>query len=408
MIWRLVAAVAWCAIAPRALPAQAGSSHDASPLTLQDAIASALRNNLDLRIASSMVDSARAETHIARALPNPTLSAVPNSPFQYSATLSLDVGPQRTSRVRVSDLGARAAEWDVRESRRQVILAVDRAFLDVLLADARRQIVSSRRDVMLQMVAADSARVRAGDLPERALIRSQIELNRTETDRARAVIDAQAARLVLQGLMGKPVADTVLRIEGTLGFRPVTFDTVDVGTLTLANRPDVEASRARESQSVAAQQAARALVVPIPQLSYVRQFNGPFDSGHYFALGVAFELPVLNQYRAQQERANASHDAATYVRRRVESQAAREVQAALAEFRTQEVLIRRYESGVIDRMQQSVDATRYAYTRGAASLLDVLDALRTQQDLLIEYQTALHDYWVAAYTVEATTGVPVR
>lgn len=405
---RLVLVATLCALLPPGLQGQRANPVAGPGLSLHDAIDSALKNNFDVRAATSAADSARAEMRIAGALPNPTFSSIPNTPFQYSATLPLDVGPQRTFRVRVSDLGARAAESDVRESRRQVVLAVHRAFFDVLLADARREIVSARRDVMLQVVAGDSARVHAGDLPERALIRSQIEFIRAETDRARADIDARSTRLALQGLMGLSVADTALRIDGSLVYRPVAFDPDDAAILGISRRPDVLASRDRESQSAAAQQAARSLVLPVPQLSYVRQFNGPFDSGRYFALGLAFEMPILNQYRGQRERASAAHEAAGYARRRIEAQAAREVQAATLEFRAQQALVLRYEAGVIDRMQQNVDAARYAYSRGATSLLEVLDALRTQQDMLTEYRTALRDYWVAAYTVEATTGIPMR
>jgi len=405
MTHQFIVAAAFAAVFSGTAKSQVEGPRPAPGLTLRGAVDSALKNNLDLRTARSTGDSARSETRIARALPNPIVATVPNTPFQYSATLPLDIGPQRTFRVQVSDLGARAAQSDIRESARQVVLAVRRAFMDVLLADARREIVAGRRDVMRQLVVADSARVRAGDLPEGALIRSQIELIRAEADVERTGIDAQSTRLVLQGLMGVAVPDTALRVEGDLQYHDIDFDPDARARTALADRPDVMASRDRESQSVAAQEFAHSLVLPVPQLSYVRQFDGPFESGHYYAFGIGFELPILNQYGGQRERADAAHEAASYARRRAESQAVREIQTAIVEFRAQRTLVHRYESGVIAKMEQNVDAARYAYSRGATSLLEVLDALRTQQDMLTDYRTALHDYWVAVYTVEAATGV---
>ena len=408
MTFRHVILVACGVLLPVVLQGQASISRAPSGLTIDAAVDSALRHNWDLRMIAATSDSARAEKRIARALPNPTVAAVPNSPFQYAVTLPLDVGPQRTYRTSVSDLGARAARSDMREGTRQVVLSIRRAFSDVLLADAKRDIVSSRRDIMAQLVVADSARVRVGELPARALTRSQVELLRTDTDLARARIEAQSTRLALQGLMGVTEADTALVVLGDLDFRDLSFETAADAGSVLARRPDVESSRLRESQSEVAQKAARSLVLPVPQLTYVRQFNGPFDSSHYYAFGLGVEVPILNRYGGQRDRADAAHEAAGVARRRLEAQVARELQSTVVEFLAQRALVLRYQSGVIDRMALGVEAARYAYSRGATSLLEALDALRTQQDIMIEYRTALHDYWVAAYTLEAVRGVPPR
>jgi outer membrane protein, heavy metal efflux system len=394
-----LALLAACTVAPMHAGAQG--------LTLQRAIDSAFRNNPDLGVARSVSDSASSETRIARALPNPQYAVIPNTPMQYSGTIALDVGPQRIYRVRASDAGARAARMDVDEAARQVVLATGRAYYDVLLADARRAIVTDRRAIMRQLVLADSARVRAGDLPERALIRSVVELVRADADVARAAIDAQTARLTLQGLMGVASPDTALRLAGALTDPVAPMDTATAGDI-LGRRPDVVASRLREVQSVAAQRLASASVVPVPQLSVVRQYSAPFESGRSYALGVGVEVPLFNQYRGQRARADAGRDAAARARQRVELLASRDVQSAVAQFRAQQSLVARYQSGVIAKVEQNVEATRYAYSRGATSLLEVLDALRAQQDVLTDYYTALHDYLVAVAALDAAQGVVRR
>jgi cobalt-zinc-cadmium efflux system outer membrane protein len=325
--------------------------------------------------------------------------------MQYGATIPLDIGPQRHFRVRASTLGAQAARLDAQDSTRQIVLAVRRAFYDVLLADARREIVASRRALVRQLAAADSARVRAGDLSERALIRSEVELVRTEADLARVGVDAQMTRLALQALMGVTIPDTALRLAGGLRYREIAFDVDEALRVALANRPDAAASREREAQNAALERLASSAVVPVPQLSYVRQYGTPFESGRYYALGLGVEIPLLNQYRGQHDRAAAGRVAASFARRRIETQVNRDVRSALAEFRAHQALVRRYESGVLDKVRQNVEAARYAYAHGATSLLDVLDALRAQQDVLTEYNTALHDYWIAVYAVEAAEGM---
>jgi cobalt-zinc-cadmium efflux system outer membrane protein len=405
MRYRRVLSICTAVLVPLGVRAQTVRPSDAPGITLREAVDSALRRNLDLRIVRTLIDSARAESRIARALPNPSYAVIPNTPMQYAATIALDIGPQRLFRTRASDLGARAVRADVEDGARQVVFAVRKAYYDVLLADARRSIVGARRAIMRQLVAADSARVRAGDLPERSLIRSGVELVRADADVARTAVDAQTTRLTLQAVMGSTSPDTALRVSGDLSYRELAVDSGAAIETALARRPDVAASRTREQQSAATERLAASVVVPVPQLAYVRQYGAPYESGRYFALGIGVEVPILNQYGGQRERAAAGREAAGYARRRVEAQVVREVRASMAEFRAQRALVRQYESGVIAKLGQNVDATRYAYTRGATSLLEVLDALRAQQDVLTDYYTALHDYWVAVSALQAAQGV---
>ena len=46
-----------------------------------------------------------------------------------------------------------------------------------------------------------------------------------------------------------------------------------------------------------------------------------------------------------------------------------------------------------------------AYLLSQWSLLEVLDALRAQQDVMTDYYTALHDYWIAVAVLRAAQGV---
>ena len=51
-----------------------------------------------------------------------------------------------------------------------------------------------------------------------------------------------------------------------------------------------------------------------------------------------------------------------------------------------------------------LSTTRYAYRAGAASLLDLLEAVRTWLDTRGDYLTAVHDYWVNLYALDRAVG----
>jgi cobalt-zinc-cadmium efflux system outer membrane protein len=149
---------------------------------------------------------------------------------------------------------------------------------------------------------------------------------------------------------------------------------------------------------------AASLVIPTPQLSLVRQFSAPFGNGNFYALGLSFEVPVLNRYSADRERASAGATAARLSAQRAHAQVERDVLDAVTEFRAARDRAEQYCAGPVAKSAAAVDAARYAYSKGAASLLEVLDALRVDQDVQTEYVTALHDYWVSVYAVNAAVG----
>lgn len=394
---------------PQLLAAQmpAHPTSASHPLTLAEVLEVARRRSPDMGIAQATVDSARAESRVAGAWPNPVYAAIPNTPFQYGVTLPIDVGPQRLYRARASARGVDASRADQLDIARQVTFNVRRAFVDAVLADTLETISRERRDLVHQILVADSIRLRSGDLATRDLFRVEGELARADADLVRAHVAALNARLALQVLMGT-APDTTFAIAGDLHFVPLDIpdDSVLTG-LALAHRPDATASEVRVEQSRAQRRLAASSVVPIPQLSYVRQYSAPFESGRYYAFGIGLEVPVLNFYSGQRERAAAGEAAATFAQQRVKAQIRRDVTSASAVLRAQGALVQRLESGLLAKTDAAVAATRYAYSRGATSLLDVLDATRSQQDVRTDYFTALHDYWTSVYALNAAVGSDV-
>ena len=376
-------------------------------VTLPQAIAIALRDNPDALIARANIDSARGERRIAVALPNPTVSGMPNTPYQYGVSVPLDIMPSRLYRTRAASIGLGASTLDRSDLLRQLRLSVARAFLDVLLAQERRTLAQDRRASVLQVLVADSARVRAGDAPARNLVRSEVELARADAEHARAEVDVQVARGTLQAFMGVAHPDTGFVAAGSLAYRPLATPPESLAVLAFHNRADLNATEQRVQGSREMQHLAASLLLPTPVVSYVRQYTGPFESGHFYSFGLSFDLPILNLRGGERERAAAGVASAQFAHDRTGIVVQREVAAAEAEFRIQRALVERYESGLLQHMDEGLSAVRYAYSRGASSLLDVLDAVRSHDEVRSDYVVALHDYWVSVYALNAAVGIDV-
>ncbi len=77
---------------------------------------------------------------------------------------------------------------------------------------------------------------------------------------------------------------------------------------------------------------------------------------------------------------------------------------AYAALQANDEIIQLYRGGYVDQAKQSRDITEYAYKRGAASLLDFLDAERTYRSNQLAYRQALASYMTAVEQMRQAVG----
>ena len=377
--------------------------------TLERVLAVALRQNADILTARLRVDSAHGEQQIARAIPNPVLNSAPNQPWQYTVTLPLDVTPLRFLRTRAAGRGADAARSDVADVVRQVSFAVRQAFYDLMLAERQRELAGERREIFRQLLTADSTRLRSGDIAQRDVTRADVEYARAEADLLRADAQLHAARLTLQLLMGVAAPDTGFAVTGELAYRPVAIPVESLSAVAASLRPDVRAAQQRVAQSEALSTLAGRLWIPLPQVTFSHS-SGPFDRGELFsngtanAVGFGFTMPFLYWNGGERERSRAGLQQAQVASRRVQAQVATDLAMALDAYRSARGLAERYEGGLLAQADSALEMARYAYRAGTASLIDLLDAIRTYADTRADYNIAVHDYWVAVYGLDRAVG----
>jgi outer membrane protein, heavy metal efflux system len=372
--------------------------------TLDRVLATALQQNPDVVLARLAVDSARAEQGIARALPNPTYSVIPGTPFQQAAAATVDLGPQRIFRTQAAGRGTAATRFASADIVRQITFRVRQAFYDVLLADSLVAIARERRDIFRDLLAADSVRWTSGDVPERNVTKSELDLAGAEADLDRAVAQAHGARLTLQTLLGSIAPDTAFAITGSLAYRPVDLPLDSLGSFAEQNRPDVAAARTRIGQTQSLRALATAELFPTPTLSLVYQSGAPFPNGSNYALGISFAVPLFYWNGGERARAAAGVASAEAAHRSVRTQVAAELAMAVDSFRVARDLAARYEGGLVAKATAALETARFAYQSGATSQLDLLDAVRTYSDTRANYYATLRDYWVSIYALDRAVG----
>ena len=391
----------------RRAAAQSGAS---GGISLDSLLALAARSNPDLRLARLRLDSSRAELGIARSWSNPVLDIIPGSPYQYGLGVPLDIGPQRRYRARAASLATGAARWDVRDASRQLAFAARSGYYDALLADTLAALAAEGRDLVRQLLATDSVRFRAGDAPLRSITRTELALASAEAMLGKTRFSADSTRLQLGALVGLDRPDVGWRMTGSLAIRLDSARTLVRVVAAPARRSDVLAARERVAQSEALISYAWSALVPVPMVNFVWQPQ-PYDNtapsplllggSRQVAVGIGFELPLWRWYGPERDRARSGLASAQVAAERVERLARIDVTTARLALDLSTTRVARFDGGLLGRADEALAQARFAYVRGAASLLEVLDALRAWLDARSDYLIATHDALTAHAALEA-------
>lgn len=374
-------------------------------LSLKEAVTFALLRNPDLAIARLRADSAVAELGIARALPNPIVQTTPGLPSQYAVSVPIDIGPQRHYRVKSQQVGLSEVGHDTSDTRRQVLFSVRQVYCDAQLSTALLGIAREQRDIVHELLLADSLRLRSGAIALRDVVKSRVELTRADAVVARAEANVRSARVALQVVMGIANPDTGLAISDTVQSTSLWVPADSVAERSADHRPDFLSAIDRVNARRSDVGYARSLLVPTPNVGVVDQPRQPFISGSHYALAVGFGVPLFNWFKAERSRAGASLQIAELARARQAVQIRAELVETLDSVKTTRSLVGRYETGALALSDSALAMARYAYARGATSLVDLYDALRTETALRAEYAMALHDYRVSVFALRRAAGV---
>ena len=81
-----------------------------------------------------------------------------------------------------------------------------------------------------------------------------------------------------------------------------------------------------------------------------------------------------------------------------------DVEAAYETVKTGQQVVQLYQSGYLKQSKESRDISDYAYKRGAANLLDFLDAERSYRSTQLSYRQSLATYMLAMEQLREAVG----
>ncbi len=386
------------------------------PWTLAQVLKAA-QDNLDVAAAHSAAQAAQADVLAADHAPAPQLTAKLSSIDLQNGTgggnflteqridksLGLDWtwerGNKRELRTQAAQRSASAAQADLEETQTQQLLAASAAFYDLSAAQQRVTLVESIAASTQQIAHSAARRVTAGDLARQDALRLEIEAERAKGDVLAATLDRQHAALALALLLGRNAADQSLQVAGDWPAPDAALAdnaTMDSALQNLVDaRSDVRAAVHRTSAAQAALQGADAQKsADITWGMSLDHYPGTSTS----LLELRLQMPLQWGYQFQGEtgRAKAQLDAAQSAADKARRAAMLELQGLWAQMRSTAQRSDSYRQDILPRAETVAQQAELAYTKGALSLSDLLDARRTLRTTGLEAVAAHADHAKAA------------
>lgn len=404
---------------------------DEGPLSLAEALRLVRERSPDILSARADVQAAEAQRETAAQLPNPVLGAfvtkIPtdgtpadtvygNGFFDraYDSIVSVgqlvEVGGKRGQRRLSAVEGVASARARLADADRQVTANVVKAYVVAVVARTNAALARETADSFAKTAGLAAEREAAGDISKSE--RSQIEIaaGRFQADAMLAEAARKASRVALAAITGLPAFERDPRedLEEILGMLNGALGTSLRGDdeAALGSRPDLRALEAaiRKAEAELALQKAYRVPDPTFQAQYERQ---PPDQRNTVGFGVSLPLPVLSR--------NAGGIAAAEAVRRAARQ---DLERAVLRARADLVLTRaaadaaaardaRFADDLVPKAERVRETVRYAWSQGGASLLELLEAERSANEIRLAASQARGDLVTARADFAAARALPI-
>jgi outer membrane protein, heavy metal efflux system len=402
-------------------------------LSLEDAMALFRRDGLDVLIAESAVEGAEGDVGVAGAVPNPSLSGTFGKSFVCAdgcnflpaPALGVGLGDQnaiedslsgkRGLRLEVARAALRAVKLGRADAERTGAALVRQQFVQALIAQESLLTAEETAHDSAQLRDLMNVRYRSGAVSEADLARVETDALEAQQSVATAHLQLRTAKLGLAFLLGVRSAVPEYRVVAPELLTAVVpqqlsgASSESLLTEALDARPDLQASKAQVARADASVRLAKRLVFPdiAVSASYAQQGTSALAvTPPTVTVGLTFILPVFYQQQGEVRRAEADVRTQELGRAKAQAQVVSEVETAFAAYHTALERAQRMEgdAGMLARARRARDLVGIQYQKGAASLLELLDAQRTFRAIAFEARSNLADYWSSVFRLEQAVG----
>jgi cobalt-zinc-cadmium efflux system outer membrane protein len=402
---------------------QLDTSFNKSPLTYPQYLALVGKNNLGYISQQFNLGIIEAGIEMAKVFPDPTISYGGFNIGQerlrlgygFNAALgtTLELGGKRRARINLAQSQTELTNALLQNYFRNLRADATNAFLLAIKQENILKVKINSYTSMSRLAVSDSIRLKLGSIMEIDSRQTTLEARSKLNEVFQSEADWKAAMLQLGMILGKQMLDTLYYAKGDYITK---FDRdFSLGTLiSNAQNQRADLLAALRNKDVSERQLALAkanrvidlgLSVGVSSTTVVTNFVAPTPSFSNVYGGISIPLRFSNKYTGDLRAAEYTIRQSEILYEQVELQIQTEVTQSYFNYLSVRKQIQQFNTGLLDEAKRVYDGKVYSYQRGKTSLLEVLNAQRTYNEVRQSYYETLLNYAVALVELERTAGI---
>ncbi|WP_126652130.1 TolC family protein [Chryseobacterium aureum] len=381
-----------------------------------------LVGNKNLGYASQKYNVSMAEAAIqtANMFPDPQLEMETsnngvnqNMGYVYGASIgwTLELGGKRKARVNLARNQSALSTIQLQDFFRNLRADASLAYIEALKSKALLEVQQDSYKNMQQLAKSDSIRYQLGTISLITSRQSKLEAASLLNEVYQAESAEQQSLTSLSVFLGDSRM-TDRDVAGDFNAFNRDFNSDDLILQALNERADLLA--ARQNTEVAKSQinlekANRVIDLGISAGAerHTEATNeiAPSPTVNAVKMGISIPLKFSNRRNAGLKIAEMAHSQAEVEYKQIEQGIKAEVMQAYQQYAATQKQLRQFHNGMLSEAQTILEGIIYSYKRGESSILEVLNAQRTYNNVRKEYYQTLADNAVALIELERKAGI---
>ncbi|WP_303812148.1 TolC family protein [Apibacter mensalis] len=405
---------------PLIVPAQVVDTTFAKKqLNYIDFIQQVKNNNLEYAAQKYTVNLAEAEVENAKIIPDVEWNIEGNSNQKHMGNnletglgWTIELGGKRKARIDLAKSQVDLNRYLLQDYLRNLYADASLQFLECIQNKNLLDVQLNSYKTLSNLAASDSIRYKLGDITLTDSKQSKLEAQFMLNEVFKAESEWKNSLLALNLVMGKSQKDTLYTANSNFTDFNRDFDLADLITTAQNNRADLQAALQNKEVSQKMLKLAKANRVMDLGISAGMQFNGkatneeapsPYHTG--VTAGLSIPLRFLNNRKGEVQTAHYTIQQADLEYKQVELQIQTEVTQAYQNYVNTKKQMQQFSNGLLSESKAILEGKIYSYKRGNTSLLEVLDAQRTYNDVQENYYQTLYNFCSALVRLERTVGI---
>lgn len=390
-------------------------------LSYQEYLGKVSSGNLEYAVEKLNVSTAQADLVAARVFNDPELSVSyfnnENSKLQMGEGFAVGLTQTVTLGKRSAAIGMARSESELTQVLltdyfRNLQADATLTYLEAIKQQKLYEVKKNAYNNLRQLAESDSVRYTLGKIMEVDAIQSKLEAGILRNEFLQAGTDVKNAYAAMAVMMGTFSTDTLYQPVSKLQTQHKDFILGDLIATAIDSRSDLVAFYKNTIVAHKAVKVARRENIPDIDLSVevgknarVKNEEAPAPPFTGVTVGVAFPLKfsAMNRGAVHAAKFKEQQTHLQYDQARLQVQT--EVLQAYHQYQSLVEQVKHYENGMLQQAKEVLNGKIYSYNRGEVSLLEILNAQRTYDEVQAQYIETLYNYNAALVELEKSAGI---